>query len=116
MQRKKLKALMYRNEAGQLVLHVAVKSHRDTALLTVSAYRFEQGKLTAVPVHEIAHDLQDDPLTKPELVEMVRNMALMYAMSIGESEIDIVSNHPTVKQDPIIKMKKEKSNDIFKTF
>lgn len=116
MQSKKLKALMYRNEAGQLVLHVAVKPHRDTVLLTVSAYRFEQGKLTAVPVRQEMPDLKNDPLTKPELVEMVRNMALMYAMSIGEPEIDIVSNHPTAKPEPVIQVGKEKSNDIFKTY
>jgi hypothetical protein len=116
MQIKVAKPKLYRNEAGQLVLHVAVKSHHDVALLVVSAYTFKRDELAALPVHQEIHDTKKDPLTKPELVEMVRNMALMYAMSRGEPDIDIVSNHPTVKREPVIQVRKGKSNDIFKTY
>lgn len=110
---------MYRNEHGQLVLYVAVRvDFKQIATLQVSGFVLANvgTKLIRRAVLNEAIDLNKDPLTKAELVEAVRNMAQMYALQIGEPRFDIVSNPPLLKQEPIIKMKKEKSNDIFKTF
>ena len=110
---------LYRNEQGQLVLHVAVKNHiENMAHLYVSGFVLdsERRKLLSRAVSVYSIDLKQDPLTKAELVEAVRNLAQMYALQMGEPDFDIVSNPPLLKQEPIIKMKKEKSDDIFKTF
>jgi hypothetical protein len=112
-------AKMYRNEQGQLVLYVAVHvGFEQLATLQVSGFVLADAgkKLVGRNVLSEVIDLNKDPLTRAELVEAVRNLAQMYALQIGEPDFDIVSNTPLLKQEPIIKMKKEKSNDIFKTF
>lgn len=111
MARKTINERMYRNGQGQPHLQVAIW-HRRPNEVTLSVYCFTGQK---TPERRLlkreVYPYVEGGMTKTELAQTAKTLALVVAMELGEPDPFITGNSPELKA-PVIQVKpKEKANE-----
>ena len=110
MARKSINERMYRNSRGQPHLQVAIWHQRPNEVaLSVYCYINNQ-RLERQLLKRELYPYVEGGMTKTELAQTAKTLALVVAMELGEPDPFITGNTPELKQ-PVIQVKhKEKAN------
>lgn len=112
----KVKVEKLARRQGGVLLRVSMWHERPEVLtLSVTGYYPAgfKGRNDPILLARETFPLVQGGITKPELAQTVKNMALMVAMQLGEPDAHIVSNDPFVMREALIKVqaKAERTRD-----